>query len=432
MGFGKKTDPDQKKTFDLDKSYKYIIKPAVEAAAYTCRRADEIQHAGNINVPMYEQLFEADLVIADLSTANLNAFFELGVRYALKPRTTIVIAEKGFKLPFDIGQVVVRSYEHLGDGIDFGEVERMRAELTTACREVAAANRTDSPVYTFLTRLSPPALRELAEETRNVADAQNARSLAAATDENEKAALTLPFAALMESAMAARARGDFKKARAILSGVRAAQGEQVDPFVIQQLALSTYKSKDLEPRAALMEAKACMNELSPKSSSDPETLGLWGAIHKRLHEIDSTTEDRRAALDEAIAGYEKGFYLKNDYYNGINYAFLLDARAAESTGNEAIADRVQAQRVRKRVLQIVDDLLAIGIKGESEDSKAEQEYWIRATRVEALLGLGRFDESAAAFEETKAMTPPPEAWMIDSTNGQLEKLRKLLGAPIEV
>ena len=104
MGFGKKTDFVQNKTFDLDKSYHYIIKPAVEAAGYRCMRADEIQHAGNINVPMYEKLFEADLVIADLSTANPNAFFELGVRYALKPRTTIVIAEKGFKIPFDMGR----------------------------------------------------------------------------------------------------------------------------------------------------------------------------------------------------------------------------------------------------------------------------------------------------------------------------------------
>jgi hypothetical protein len=432
MGFGKKTDPEQKKTFDLDKSYKYIIKPAVEAAGYTCRRADEIQHAGNINVPMYEQLFEADLVIADLSTANLNAFFELGVRYALKPRTTIVIAEKGFKLPFDIGQVVIRSYEHLGDGIDFGEVERFREELTTACTEVAAANRTDSPVYTFLTRLAPPALRELALEATIVAQTEKGRSLAAVTDDDERAALTMPLAPLMESAMAARASGDFKKARAILSGIRAAQADQVDPFVIQQLALSTYKSKDLEPHAALTAARACMNELSPKTTTDPETLGLWGAIHKRLHDIGGSPEERRDALDEAIAGYEKGFYLKNDYYNGINYAFLLDTRAAEGAADEAIADRVQARRVRTRVLQIVDYLLASGIKGESERSKAEQEYWIRATKVEALVGLGRFDESAAAFEEAKAMTPPPEAWMIDSTNGQLKTLRNLLGVAVEV
>ena len=125
MGFGKKTDYAQNKTFDLDKSYNYIIKPAVEKAGFACFRADEIQHSGNINAPMYERLFEADLVVADLSTANLNAFFELGVRYALKPRTTICISEKGFKIPLDMGQVAIRSYEHLGEGIDYGEVMRI-------------------------------------------------------------------------------------------------------------------------------------------------------------------------------------------------------------------------------------------------------------------------------------------------------------------
>ena len=80
MGYGKKTDFQQNKTFDLDKSYQYIIKPAVTEAGFKCVRADEIQHAGNINIPMYDQLLNADLVIADLSTTNPNALFELGVR----------------------------------------------------------------------------------------------------------------------------------------------------------------------------------------------------------------------------------------------------------------------------------------------------------------------------------------------------------------
>ena len=31
MGFNKKTDPNTGKVFDLDKSYQYIIKPAVQA-----------------------------------------------------------------------------------------------------------------------------------------------------------------------------------------------------------------------------------------------------------------------------------------------------------------------------------------------------------------------------------------------------------------
>ena len=426
MGFGKKTDFAQNKTFDLDKSYNYIIKPAVEAASFKCVRADEIQHAGNINVPMYEQLLEADLVIADLSTANPNAFFELGVRYALKPRTTIVISEKGFKIPFDMGQVIVRSYEHLGDGIDFGEVERMRKELTTACKEVAAANRVDSPVYTFLTRLTPPELKKLADAAEQSAEAHTQEALAATTDEDEKAALTKPFAVLMASAMKARAEQNFKKARDILRGIKAAQVDQVDPFVVQQLALLTYKSKDLDPLQALLEARTILEEISPRDSGDPETLGIWGAVHKRLSEILTNPDERREALDESVRAYEKGFYLKNDYYNGINYAFLLNVRAGHRRDDEAVADRVQARRVRQQVLRMCEQLLASGIKGESKRSKAEQEYWVRATVVEALYGLGQQDESAVAFAAAKQMNPPPEKFMVESTEEQLVKLKALL------
>ena len=78
------------KTFDLDKTYRNIIKPAAVAAGLECVRADEIVHSGNINVPMYERLLKADVVVADVSTYNCNAFYELGVRHALRPYTTII------------------------------------------------------------------------------------------------------------------------------------------------------------------------------------------------------------------------------------------------------------------------------------------------------------------------------------------------------
>lgn len=42
--------------------------------------------------------------------------------------------------------------------------------------------------------------------------------------------------------------------------------------MIQQLALSTYESKDLEPHAALRDAKGCMNELSPHTTAAHPTL----------------------------------------------------------------------------------------------------------------------------------------------------------------
>jgi hypothetical protein len=115
MGFGKKTDFETGRTLDLDKSYRNIIKPAVEAARLKCVRADEIVHSGLIDVPMYEQLLNADVVVADLSTSNKNAFYELGVSHALRPYTTVVIAEDGIKaFPYDVNHVVVRQYHHLG------------------------------------------------------------------------------------------------------------------------------------------------------------------------------------------------------------------------------------------------------------------------------------------------------------------------------
>src|SRR2546430_6628086 len=431
MGYGKKTDFKQNKNFDLDKTYRSIIKPAAEKAGYTCERADEVQHAGIIDVPMYERLLMADLVIADVSTANVNAFFELGVRYALRPKTTIVMTEKNFEMGFDMGHVVIRKYEHLGPGIDYEEVERVKTELTKACREIPQMEQIDSPVYTFLTDLVAPS-RGLNVKTvaTLVAAAERERedrtraALAQATTKAEKAALEQPFAALMKTAADARARGDFRTMRDVLRGVRAVQGDKADPNVVQQLAWATYTSKDPDAKTALLESKAILSQLDPETSSDPETLGLWGAIHKRLYEMkELSARDRVEALTAAIWAHQKGFYLKNDYYNGINFAFLVDCRAAELGGEDAIADRVQARRVRERVVGICTQLLAGGIRGESEHKKSQEEYWVRATLVEALLGLGKAAESEAQFAIAKKAAPEP--WMINTTEEQLAKLRAL-------
>ena len=431
MGYGKKTDFKQNKSFDLDKTYRNIIKPAAEAAGYACERADEIQHAGIIDVPMYERLLMADLVIADVSTANINAFFELGVRYALRPKTTIVMAEKNFEIGFDMGHVVIRRYDHLGPGIDYEEVERLKAELTKACRELPQTKQIDSPVYTFLTDLVAPSrgLSATTEATFTEAvererEDRTRAALAQATTKDERAALEQPFAALMKSARDARARGDFRTMRDVLRGVRAVQGDKVDPNVVQLLAWATYTSKDPEAKTALLESRAILSQLDPETSNDPETLGLWGEIHKRLYEMkDLSGRDNVEALTAAISAHQRGFYLKNDYYNGINFAFLLDCRAAELGGEDAVADRVQARHIRERVVGICKQVLAEGIRGETENKKSEEEYWIRATLVEALFGLGRAAESEVEFTIAKEVAPEP--WMINTTEEQLAKLRAL-------
>lgn len=411
MGFGEKTDFQTQRVLDLDKTYRIIIKKAVEEAGLKCIRADEVIHAGVIDKPMYELLLGADVVVADLSTSNQNAIYELGVRHALRPATTIIIAESQFKFPFDIGHISIRGYEHLGKGIDAEEADRIRAELRTAIEKLASGSDLDSPVYTFLPALKPPSFA--AVEPMKPPAAVIQAQVEATADEGASA--------LVDAFRKAREKGDFITAKALLERLR--ERRPRDPYVIQQLALATYKSKLPTPKDALLEAHRILQELEPHATQDAETLGLWGAVHKRLWEL--TNEQRY--LEEAIRAYERGFYLRNDAYTGINYAFLLNVRAALSPRTDAIADAVLARRVRLRIIDECEALLARGIRDDEGNPDREATFWAYATLVEARIGIG--DRAGADAAKAKgALESRPETWMAETMEEQLAKLDRLLSA----
>jgi hypothetical protein len=158
MGFGIKTDFATGRKIDLNKSYKYLIKPVVESKGLTCIRADEILTSGSIDYQMYQELFNADLVIADISTANVNAFYELGIRHALRRRTTIVICEDKLAYPFDLNHIKITSYTHLGGALDYEEVLRFNKVLGETIDAVLNIEEPDSPVYSFLPELLQPSI----------------------------------------------------------------------------------------------------------------------------------------------------------------------------------------------------------------------------------------------------------------------------------
>ncbi|HKH45597.1 MAG TPA: tetratricopeptide repeat-containing protein [Thermoanaerobaculia bacterium] len=434
MGFGKKTDFETGRVLDLDKSYRNMIKPAVEAAGLQCIRADEIVHSGLIDVPMYEQLLNADVVIADLSTSNKNAFYELGVRHALRPFTTVVISEDGIKtFPFDVNHVAVRQYHHLGEDIGFDEVMRFRQLLTQAIVEITkkSPRPKDSPVYTFLNGLNPPALAAVVQAAVQAVVETGPKPESA--PESAPKADDSTHSVLMQQVDDAQKRGDFVTAKSLLGVIRGMMkgkdpNRPENPYIIQRLALITYKSKFPTEEAALKEAHELLASLDPATSNDTETLGLWGSVHKRLWDL---TKDR-GQLDEAIRGYERGYYLRNDYYNGINLAFLLNCRAAEATDPaEAVADFVQARRVRKEVLTICEQWLAANPVPDASSASPEavlqaqkNQYWVLATLGEAYLGLGDEVKGQALLETAYAAAP--EGWMADSTREQMAKLELLL------
>ena len=415
QGFGEKTDLTNGRKLNLDASYA-VIKEAVELAGLKCVRADEVVQSGTIDKPMYEWILKADLVIADLSTYNVNAAYELGVRYGVSPKATIIVAEDQFKNPFDVSHIVIQRYKHLGEDIGVTEARRFKGDLSESIRKVFAEQKIDSPLYELFS-LNPPSRQEQVA-TRAIGTAPAApadEKLDAPPDENCKT--------LLDKARAAKAAGRWVAAKELWQLVR--EQRPNDDAVVQQLVLATYKSKDPDVDTALTDAQKLMvDTLNPQTTNDPETLGLWGAIHKRMWEQHQQQKD----LDASIEGYERGFYLKQDYYNGINLAFLFNIRAAEhqKAGHtaEAIADFVQARRVRRAVTVYCEKALATA-------ASADDKYWILATLWEAAVGVE--DSTAAAKWQQEAAAAAAAPWMVDSTKTQLASLGKFLEAsPLKV
>jgi hypothetical protein len=447
MGYGEKTDFATGRKLNLDKTYQNIIKPAVEQAGYKCVRADEILHSGVIDIPMYDMLLEADLVVADLSASNLNAMFELGVRHALRPRSTVVIAESKFTNPFDVNHIVIRRYTHLETDIGFDEVMRMRKELGELLAAIGKNTRPDSPVYSSIQNLQAPTKKTSQGSTGKArkASANMAASIAEAraTDSTES------YAALWKDAMAAKDQGDWSKARAILLDIYQAQTKSAtgdaakipDTRIVQELALATYKAAEKAaevggPEVSVQgysDAVALLEQLDPETTNDPETLGLWSAVHKRRSQLPTrSAAEQLADLDAAISAAERGFLIRQDYYTGGNLAFLLDLRASKSTGDDRIADRTLAKRVRRKVLQITQSRLETLNKtlaeavDEASETLKDEAFWVRATHAEALVGLE--EPGADQFVESLADHAEKD-WMLASAKTQIARVRELHATP---
>ena len=435
MGFGIKTDYPTGRKLDLNKSYRLLIKPVVEEKGLTCIRADEIRHSGTIDVPMYEELFNADVVIADLSTANPNAIYELGVRHALKPFTTIIISEDKLVYPFDLNHISILHYTHLGDAIDFEEVERFRGVLSAELEAVLDNQKPDSPVYTFL-KLMPPSLEKQIKEA-----VQQIQPTVKVKKPKSGKALSI----VIEEGEAALAASDFIKAKTLFTtALEIGKDEKEpavspnDPYLIRSLALATSKIEKPSKIAALREGLKLLEQLDLKHTNDPETVSMAGSMEKKLYE-EGENEDH---LSSAILYFQRGYYLLNNRYNGINLAYTLNCRAASSlckTKEEQIADMVYAKYTRERVLYLCNkdwkELTArekpekemITNPVELEKQKAyntDQKFWILINKAEASYGLGDFKTYQSARKQAEAT--PHAAWMMEVFDEQIERLRKLL------
>ena len=407
-GFGRKTDFATGRVLDLDKTFEQLVRPAFDRVNINAFRAIDANLTGSIDSIMYQWLYEADIVIADLSTLNANVFYELGVRHAQKPNTTVIIAESVLmsKIPFDLSSFVIHAYEHAGDKIAEEEQERFVDHLAKLLQDILenekkrlavapdSERENDSPIYTFLPGMRPPQFsfeKHLAPPAYVPPEKRDRKQ----PDEGES------LASIIEAAEDAKTRNEFDECIKLFTEAIDKSGkEKPDIFLAQRLALVTYKageketpdgSTDKEAAVdALLEAEEILKKYcAPKISTDPETLGLSGAINKRLYALTDDTE----YLDRAIAFYERGFYVKQDYYNGINVAFMYNIKANLTADRfQAIVYYGHANIIRKKVAGIVQEI----IDDEESFSKLpdKEKQWVYMTQAEAYQGMGLAREEA--------------------------------------
>lgn len=350
MGFGKKMDYENAKEIDLDIIYKKVIKALFdeEIADYELIRADEIAGSALIDVSMYTLLMKADLVIADITTLNPNAIYELGVRHALKPYSTIIMAEKKCKIPFDLSHSRFLVYDEIGEELDDSEANAIKKQLK-AFVDASETMEPDSPLYTYLPQISPPTVSE--SEYKRIVEEAKGKS------EN--------ISGLVEEAERLRDEDKFDDAVLIWNKLRKLLPK--NDYVVQQLAFATYKSEQPSKTFALQGALDIIKQLNPKKSLDLETLGITGAIYKRLYRINSNFD----YLDEAIYYYKKGYIIKQDYYNGENYANCLLYKTKQNglENDEIVYLKYESKKVYREIAVIIEQNLKVN----------EITFWMYAT-----------------------------------------------------
>lgn len=395
MGFGRKTDYATSKVLDLDKTYLNIIRPAALEAGYECVRADEIQDSGLIDKSMYALLLKADLVIADISTYNPNALYELGIRHAARPFSTIIIREKEGIIPFDLSHTRIFHYAHLGEDIGHDEVKRCVDYLVSLINAVRTNSEVDSPLYAFIEGLIPLTMTD-DDYDRVISELA----------EREKSIF-----ALVEKAKMDMANNEFSSAANKWS--KAAELADNEPYFIQQHALARYKSKSPSENTALIDALGIIKQLEPDSTNDPETLGITGTIYKRLWLLENDLE----YLNRAIEYYKRGFTLTSDYYTGENYANCLDLRSqVETDSDEVTYYKIEARKTREEIIKVLTSLEA------EEIDQRHDEKWVYATLSNCYLSLG--DASKASEFEEKFLAASPVKWEIDTFNETKERIKE--------
>jgi MAP3K TRAFs-binding domain len=411
MPFGKKPGTAGA-VIDFDAVYRELIKPAVVAAGLEPLRADEEQAGGIIHKPMFERLILCEFAVADLTTANANVFYELGVRHAIKPATTILLyAADGTRLPFDLAPMRAVTYGLQSDGTPAAAAAD--SDKLAKLLQAAKAGDVDSPVYQLvegfpdIQHIKTDVFRDqvaysatIKEELRGVRGKKGDEAIQAirAIEQRLGPLDRVEAGVLVDLLLTCRAVSAWDEM------IRVA-GLMPDPLrrtplVQEQLAFGLNRAGRGE------EAERVLLQLIEARGPSSETYGLLGRVYKDRWDAavkKGETILARGMLEKAIGAYLRGFEADwRDAYPGINAVTLMTLRTPpDGRANELVP--VVRYAVERKI------------------ASGKPDYWDFATRLE--LAVLAKDENGAmdALADTLAVVREP--WEPETTARNLQLIR---------
>ncbi|NIR32283.1 MAG: patatin family protein [Gammaproteobacteria bacterium] len=219
---------------------------------------------------------------------------------------------------------------------------------------------------------------------------------------------------------------EYGLARKALEGARD-RGE-TRTWIIQQLALCTYKDEELPPDKRFSKALSLLESigLRNRDCQDAETLALGGAVYKRRWLYGGQLDDLYEALAFYRAAWERN--PKDDMgYGGVNAAYILDilavraervARHSGTVPKEAEQLFAQGRALREAIRTHLEACHA-------KDRALETQDWFAVTLAEVYFGLREHDQAGEWLARTAKLDR--REWEQETTARQLVSLAGLQG-----
>ena len=325
---------------DFDALWERVYQPVLRDLGYRAVRAD--RDAGALIITqMIQRLAIADVVVADITLANANVYYEIGIRHAARKRGCVLIAADWARPVFDLDQMRQLRFP-LTDGT-FEDDTAVEAAVGSLRSDLMGLVGGMSPVFDAVPQfpdsdsLQLSAFEDLlAELSAFEADTRAVR----ATPKQDRAARVR---VLLEK-YGARPTIRATVALELLRLVRDVLGwgdllAYIDslpqhiaraPYVREQQALARSGMGDLPGSIGDLE------QLVSDHGETSERLGLLGGRYKRLADSVSSPTERSAYLGKAIGAYQRGMEVDlNSYYPASNLPQL--SRRRDDPGDERLA-----------------------------------------------------------------------------------------------